>query len=182
MQNQFIVSHNGVEIGPLSANDILNKLSTGEFDPIDYVYMEEAQDWIMLDEFKLKNTQNNPKKEEQPPKLQTPYPNVDEKAAFLFVEPPKKKEEEKPPVLINGQANKLQQDDEPVPLEASKPTKNTEPLLNAKRIGNPKSVKLKDGQGVASLSALKVGEIWVELKSKTPISNVGKLKIQINSG
>lgn len=50
MQSKFIVSHEGQELGPLSEPEIKQMLATGELLPIDYVYDEDREDWILINE------------------------------------------------------------------------------------------------------------------------------------
>lgn len=80
MQGQYVVSHNGFEVGPLSPQDILAKLTKKEFQPVDYVYIEAKQDWIMLAEFQAYLDSSEPKSsqiQDQPPAL-SPYPQISE--------------------------------------------------------------------------------------------------------
>lgn len=48
MQKQFFLSKNGSHVGPYGFDQILKKLSAQEHHWMDYVYDEEAKDWIML--------------------------------------------------------------------------------------------------------------------------------------
>lgn len=221
MQNQFIVSHNGVEMTPQTAEEILTQLSKGELDPIDYVYIEAKQDWMMLDEFKLFWEKQKPKSatSEAPPTL-SPYPSINDKANVLFVEPTKNENKAKvtpllkenskvetstpknseipavpkvtytpaatPEVKITAKQKEVSH--VPQAISRSEPANVTSSesatpfLTTAKQITNPKSITVKQGTGMASLSALKTGEIAIELRSKLKLNTSGTLKISIRSG
>ena len=58
-QNRFVVSHDGVELGPFTKAVVLEKLNGGELDPVDYIYLEELEDWIMLAEFQTREEANS---------------------------------------------------------------------------------------------------------------------------
>jgi hypothetical protein len=69
-QAQFFVSHNGQTVGPFSSGEIINRVEAGELDWTDYLFDEEANDWVMLMESKSVNHAVKPmKKPEAPPKL-----------------------------------------------------------------------------------------------------------------
>lgn len=72
-QSRFVISHDGLELGPFSKAVVLEKLNGGELDPIDYIYVDELKDWIMLAEFQNRETlQEVPHFSENPP----PAPSV----------------------------------------------------------------------------------------------------------
>ena len=47
----FIVSHNNEELGPWSLVDIVSKVKSGELTQLDYIFVEEKQDWVSILEF-----------------------------------------------------------------------------------------------------------------------------------
>lgn len=69
-QTQFFVSHNGQTSGPFSASDIVKKLENSELEWTDYLFDDQANDWVMLMEAKAVNQNLKPtKKPEAPPRL-----------------------------------------------------------------------------------------------------------------
>ena len=48
MQSQFYVSHSGHQMGPYAVHDILKLLQEGTLSPLDYVYDDEKQDWVLF--------------------------------------------------------------------------------------------------------------------------------------
>lgn len=56
MQLKFIVSHEGLELGPYAEGEIRQMLATNQLMPIDYLYDETKQDWVLINErFDLKS-------------------------------------------------------------------------------------------------------------------------------
>lgn len=51
MQKLFIVSHDDREFGPFTREEISARLKSGEFLVVDFVYVEEQNDWVTLLEF-----------------------------------------------------------------------------------------------------------------------------------
>lgn len=52
-QDRFFVSHNGQQEGPFEKDIIIQKISNHELDSMDYVFDDEAQDWILVMEHAL---------------------------------------------------------------------------------------------------------------------------------
>ncbi len=50
-QTLFYVSHDGTELGPLSLEDIRQSLADKKISELDYIYVEEVEDWLVLSEF-----------------------------------------------------------------------------------------------------------------------------------
>jgi hypothetical protein len=50
MQSAFYVSQKGQQVGPLSVEQILDKVAKGELDATDYCYDEVKEDWVLLGE------------------------------------------------------------------------------------------------------------------------------------
>lgn len=48
MQSQYYVSHSGHQMGPYAVDDILKLVTDGTLSPLDYVYDDEKQDWILF--------------------------------------------------------------------------------------------------------------------------------------
>lgn len=48
---KYLVSHQGLELGPLSIDEIVNKVRAKEVELFDYVFDESKKDWILLMEF-----------------------------------------------------------------------------------------------------------------------------------
>ncbi len=48
MQEQFYVSHNGAQMGPLSVEQIVEKMRANELGAADFLYDESKGDWILL--------------------------------------------------------------------------------------------------------------------------------------
>lgn len=58
---KYLVSHQGLAAGPLTIDEIVNKVRTKELELFDYVFDEAKEDWVLLMEFpaladKLKST------------------------------------------------------------------------------------------------------------------------------
>lgn len=67
MQKLFYVSHNGKDLGPYTKDDIEKRIQKKELYPSDYVYIEDKDDWVMLQDYlgiQVKKTEARP----QPPK------------------------------------------------------------------------------------------------------------------
>lgn len=47
-QDKFFVSHDGRELGPFSTSEIASRLTTGELQLTDYMYVERQADWVMI--------------------------------------------------------------------------------------------------------------------------------------
>lgn len=61
MQLKFIVSHEGLELGPFTEEEIRQMVGTNQLLPIDYLYDEGKQDWILINErFDLKAAPQGP--------------------------------------------------------------------------------------------------------------------------
>src|SRR5687767_12296064 len=69
-QSKFFVSHSGQTVGPFSSKEIIAQAESGELDWTDYLFDEQANDWVMLMESKAVNhAVKAAKKPEAPPKL-----------------------------------------------------------------------------------------------------------------
>ena len=51
VQTLFYISHNGQEIGPLSLEEIRQNLLDEKISELDYIYVEEREDWLVLGEY-----------------------------------------------------------------------------------------------------------------------------------
>lgn len=51
MQDRFSVSHKGQELGPFTKEELLQKIKHNELSALDYVYLDEKNDWVPLVEF-----------------------------------------------------------------------------------------------------------------------------------
>lgn len=51
MQKQFYVSHNAKDLGPFTREEISMKLQKKELFPSDFIYIEQKEDWVLLEEF-----------------------------------------------------------------------------------------------------------------------------------
>ncbi|MEQ1875141.1 MAG: GYF domain-containing protein [Bdellovibrionia bacterium] len=68
-QSQFFVSHDGATMGPHTTDEIVKKLEANELEWTDYLFEDEANDWVMLMEAKAINSNLKPsKKPEAAPK------------------------------------------------------------------------------------------------------------------
>ncbi len=50
MSKKYIVSHNGEELGPFSEDELKAKVDKFEILPIDYLYDDQKQDWVLISE------------------------------------------------------------------------------------------------------------------------------------
>lgn len=171
MQKQFIVSHNGLEQGPFQAEDILSRLARKELQPVDYIFIEEHQDWMLLAEFQAYLDSINPKSsqiKDQPPAL-SPYPNVTES----------KKEK----LLREVQKLRDQQHAANLPKEIFKPEVAFEaPPKVEPTTKSATAVKLKQGEGTYSVPAEKAGQLYVKLKSSENLGLGAQLEVKVKSG
>jgi hypothetical protein len=74
---QYFISHQGQQLGPWSAEQILKKYQGGRLKATDYIYDEEAQDWVLIvehPELKVKLRQEKPA---APPLIQEATPSHD---------------------------------------------------------------------------------------------------------
>lgn len=69
-QTQFFVSHDGQTMGPHTINELMKKLEKNELEWTDYIFDDQANDWVMLMESKHINHDMKPatKKPEGMPK------------------------------------------------------------------------------------------------------------------
>lgn len=79
--DRYVVTHSGKEIGPLTVEEIQRKVKSSELLPIDYVYLPDQEDWILLGNWSLlkahvsqignekKASKKNPFGTEEPPPL-----------------------------------------------------------------------------------------------------------------
>lgn len=183
MQKQFIVSSNGFEKGPFEPEEILSQLIRKELQPVDYVYIEENQDWMMLAEFQSYLDSRNPSSsliKDQPPAL-APYPNVSE--------PKKEKLLKEVQKLRDQQVTNL-----PKEMYAAPEAKKSVPLLKTEKppiletpINNSsstasKAIQLKQGEASYSVPAEKAGELLLKLKSNQNLDLGGQLQVKVKSG
>lgn len=79
MQLKFIVSHDGLELGPYTENEIRQMVSGNQLLPIDYLYDESKQDWILINErFDLKAKANDAPVPEKTVTANPAYPDLGE--------------------------------------------------------------------------------------------------------
>lgn len=83
MQMQFYVSHSGHQMGPYAVDDIVHLVSSGTLSPLDYVYDDEKQDWVLFLEHPQLTEKVKQLKPKAPPQAQAKNP-----------EPKKEKSEE----------------------------------------------------------------------------------------
>src|SRR6185312_12914216 len=48
---KYLVSHQGAALGPLTVDEIVNKVRAKELELFDYVFDEAQEDWVLLMEF-----------------------------------------------------------------------------------------------------------------------------------
>lgn len=87
----FYVSHEGHQQGPLSLDEIVAKVKTGELSPLDYLYDESKSDWVAFIEFGPLAQKIQEHKPKAPPK---PAPDKELKAEEKKIEETVKKMEE----------------------------------------------------------------------------------------
>ncbi len=138
MQEKYVVSHNGFEEAPLKASDILAKLAKKEFAPVDYVFVEEKKDWIMLADFQAYLDLHEPKSTlipDTPPAI-SPYPVLsEEKKEKLLKQIPQSKEIAKvqssaPPVIAVAPSKNKAIDEVTAPQIRLPVTPTVAPVLN----------------------------------------------------
>lgn len=67
MQTQYYVSHAGNQMGPYAVDDILKLVTEGTLSPLDYVYDDAHQDWILFLEHPVLNEKVKALKPKAPP-------------------------------------------------------------------------------------------------------------------
>jgi hypothetical protein len=150
---KFVVSHMDQQLGPFEEHELKSKWVQGEILPIDYVYDESKQDWILLAErFAWAASKNADTSLDSPPP-----PTVRTESVIV----------RKAPVEGKTKAEKSAKA-EPV----SAPAATTASTATAKKAA-PK-VKLIDGQGEIDLSPLDPGRVELGLQDTTPT----KLRLQ----
>ncbi len=167
MSQKFVVSHLDQQLGPFDEIELKAKWIKGDLLPIDYVYDESKQDWILMSErflwasAKVEVT--------APPPVAEPA-----KAKKLPPEPPRTTT---PPVSVQPTMSLGQPIANPVPPAAKSAT------IEAKRPSYPEaSVKMVDGRGEIDLSPLEPGRIELVLHQssmpKIPLQNSLKIHVK----
>lgn len=71
---KYLVSHQGLALGHLAIDEILQKVRTKEIDLFDYVFDEVKQDWVLLMEFPELAAKLRSGKPPRPPQISTTAP------------------------------------------------------------------------------------------------------------
>lgn len=178
-----MVSHLEQQLGPFDESEIRAKWEAGELLPIDYVYVEAKQDWILLSEqfpwatVRPKSTLEvtSPRINLTATQLSTPtQANIDFPAA-----PPPISERKAPRRTIETLATSVTATAEPVAPAVT--SQMAQPAQVAKVEGA--QVKLVDGVGEIKLSPLPPGHVEVGLQdaSATSLKLQNPLKINVKA-
>ncbi len=159
MNPKFIISHLDEQLGPFVENELKTKWAAGDILPIDYVYDESKQDWVLVHE-RFGWATKNPEGALPPPLRE---PSLRKRAP---PEPPRA--QDTPPPHITAPI--------PVPEIAATPTALvlTQPILPAPPKADATPIKLVDGVGTTQIPALEPGRLELNLQDSTN----DKLKLQ----
>lgn len=164
-QERFIVSHEEKEHGPFTREEITERLKSGEFSVVDFVYVEAQSDWITLLEFcpdvtpgmssgttvSANVSATTSPAQTEPVKAREPTPEVVEQVAVerVAVEPK--------PVEKSEQAS---------PVTASITPRKEETLKkSARTTASADKIELKGGMGTIDLVQFAAGQVRLTVQA-----------------
>lgn len=207
MSAKFVVSHLDQQLGPFDEAELKAKWGKGELLPIDYVYDEAKQDWILMAERfdwaggrpegappPIRPEQNKKKRPPEPPPAVKDHITISGITHVGAINP------------IETSAVTLVKSDSAISLPASTPPEKPQPAANAAPIsgkapieikgqslvkewkkpgygGHGAKVKLVDGVGEIDLSPVQPGQVELVLQdsSGTMLKLQEPLRIQVKA-
>lgn len=120
MSTKYIVSHAGVETGPFDENEIKQKLLSNQLLPIDYLYDDAKQDWVLLNErFDMKALAPSPTPKMKPVAAKSAaYPNLSQDVQTPPTSPAASQNARKPQVSPPQLGPQVALQTQPPPLTA----------------------------------------------------------------
>ncbi len=158
MSQRFIVSHEGQELGPFTEEEIRAKLLANKLYPVDYVFDETAQDWVLINErFSLSPTSPVTPLAATPNAKNMTFPSVHE------LPPPHDIVVRRTPQIVPTP---------PIAQPAAKKSPITTPVPAS---GNPTKnrVHFSGGIGTVSMTQLKAGKVSLRLKDYSTLGLAG---------
>jgi hypothetical protein len=150
---KFVVSHLDQQSGPFNEQELLAQWAKGELLPIDYVYDEVKQDWILLSE-RFPWASSESAGETAGAQLPLPPPLSEETIRR------RRPAELKPKPVI------------PVPIKQTP----TVPNPSAEKA---KAITLKDGSGELEIDVVKPGELELVIDSGSPLKMEAPFKVTV---
>lgn len=184
MSQKFVVSHLDQQMGPFDENELKVKWVAGEILPIDYVYDEAKQDWVLLaDRFSWASAAKasidaapTPPPIKEKEKAKEPEKEKELKISLEAPQPP-------PPVQAKSTPPPPKKDipaDDPSmavtnpTISLGQPIESRDSGLWKMPVGQGARVKLVDGVGELDLSLIKPGNVELVLQD----ASSGMLKLQ----
>ena len=159
MTPKFIISHLDEQLGPFVEAELKNKWASGAILPIDYVYDESKQDWVLIHERFAWATAN--------PDGMAPPPLREGTST--------KKRPPDPPANYNMEMARLETLPPHTQIPVSTLATQAQPLAKAIPIKvDGTSIKLTDGIGETQINSLQPGQVELVLQD----SATGQLKLQ----
>lgn len=162
---KYVVSHMDQQMGPFDEQELRAKWSAGEILPIDYIYDEAVQDWVLLAEkFAWAKAEEvsppPPVKVAEPVKKAAPAPAAAKALPVVKPEEPIViKSNPSAPVELSEDTTEIRLEQEPAPTPAA-----PAPVVAA--AAPPAKIKLVNGQGEIDLSGLTPGKVELLLREQ----------------